>query len=158
MSATISVPVLWDANDQFINSKLQPVHIDAIVISEVLKPAGFNAQNYLAPASVTTLFVKDPILGGLYLAMTNLQWQATIRGSFPVNGGSGTSIQTYSKVYSIVAESATIADATLSGSTILEITKGGIALSPTTYSFAGSTITFTSNLEDGDVVIVLYKK
>lgn len=158
MSATISVPVLWDANDQFINSKLLPVHIDAIVISEVLKPAGFNAQNYLASPSVITLFVKDPLLGGLYLAMTNLQWQAAIRASFPDSGGSGSNTQTYSQIYSIVAESATITDSVLSGSTILEITKGGIALSSTRYSFAGSTITFTSNLEDGDVVIVLYKK
>ncbi len=159
MSATISVPVLWDANDQFIDSNLFPVNIAAIVIGEVLKPAGFNAQNYLAQPSVITLFVKDPLLGGLYLAMTNLEWQAAIRNSLPTTGGSGgTTPQDYSKSYSISSETNTITDAVLSGSTILTITKGGIGLNPVTYSLTASTITFTNNLEDGDIVVVLYKK
>lgn len=146
----ISVPVLWDANGQFLNGELQAVGADALVIGEVQKPTGPSVPPYQNQPTVTTLFVKDKIFGALYLNMTSLQWQAAIRAAT----GSPSPIE-QTKTYHPVVSGNTITDPALTGATILFASIGGIAISPAGL-LSGDVLTFAQDLNGSEVIVTFY--
>lgn len=75
MSVKISVPVLWDENNNFLNGELFGVDAEAQVIGVVQKPTGKTVPPYTSTDLVDTVYVKDKVLGGLYLQLTLAQWQ-----------------------------------------------------------------------------------
>jgi hypothetical protein len=78
MASSVSVPVLWNANNDFLAGTLMGVKSDAYVVGIVSKPSGLGIPGYPPPASVDTLLVKDKYLGDLYLNITLEQWRGAI--------------------------------------------------------------------------------
>lgn len=81
MANKVSVPVLWNANNDFLNSTLMGVSADAYVVGVVPKPSGIGIPGYAPPDAVDTLLVKDKSLGDLYLYLSLEEWRDAISGA-----------------------------------------------------------------------------
>ena len=152
----IFAPVWFDGNGQFLNDQQLAVNSDSIVVGTVLKPAGYSTPPYPNPTQVSTLEVKDPNLGVLYLSWTLLQWQTAVNTAANPGSGGGTGVNAITKQYNIASPSLTIIDGVLSGVTINLVFLNGIQVDSSQWSFAGDTITFASTLNALDIVTVQY--
>lgn len=152
MGFKISVPVWFDGNDAFLNGELFGVDSASQVIGVVPKPTGPSVPPFTTSFTVNTLYVKDPVYGGLYLAMTLAQWQAAIR----VASNTAASTNIISRNFYITSPTTTITDPDFIDANILEIWQGGIQLDTTTIDLTGDTLTFPYTLQDG-VVNVLFE-
>lgn len=155
MGLPITVPVLWDANDQYFNGALLTIDSEALVIQQALKPAGPFVIPYNNPVLVTTLLVKDKIQGGLYLNLTWLGWQALVRAA---SGSPGPKLlqKTYN-ITLVLQEGTTIVDPALIGATLETVAKSGVSLDPTgVLDNTTGTLTIASGLVTGDWVSITY--
>lgn len=97
MGLKIGVPVLYDGNNQFLNNQIVGVDVLSIVVGIVQKPSGPSVVPGTV-SSVNTLFVTDPVLGGLYLSMTRAEWESqasaasSVSTAAPQSSGDGASI------------------------------------------------------------------
>jgi hypothetical protein len=146
----ISVPVLWDANNQWLNGELQAVDVEALIIGEVQKPIGPFVPPYQNPSTTTTLFVKDKTFGGLYLSVTLLQWEALIRAA---SGSPAPLLKT--NVYTISTSTNTITDPAFTGGTIIAAWIGGVSVDVTGL-LTGDTLTFGQDLNGAKVGVTFY--
>jgi|GEM_PF-3997674 len=78
MSLTVSAPVLWDGEGNFLNGALVGIEASAIVVGYVNKPSGPSIPFQANPSSIPVqcLQLKDRRLGTLYTTLTLPQWQA----------------------------------------------------------------------------------
>lgn len=154
MSIKIPIPVLWDSDNNFLNSNIVSVDASSVVIGTVPKPQKIYPPQAV-PVLVNTLEIKEPNFGGLYLNVPLAVWQAAIRAA---SGTPAPLVQT--RIYTInstQAGSNTITDAALAGITIIAIWQNGQELNPTTIIYAGSSLTFpASSLGIGDTVGVIF--
>lgn len=149
------VPVWFDGNNQFLNGALIGVGSDANVVGIVKKPNGHFAPG-TPITTIDTLYIRDKILGGLYLNMTLLQYNtlAGLTASSPNQEKNFTS--------TISGTPTTITSALLYNATITKVSKNGTGVDIRTITYSSNvaaltgTITFGSALTNGDVIEVLY--
>lgn len=153
---TILAPVLFDGNDQFLGGQLLGVRSDAIVVGTVQKSVNIvpapTTPGVLPTHLVDTLFVKDTVLGGLYLSWTMAQWDAAL-GQTQTSPNSG---RTYT--VTITGTPSTVQSNSLINAVITQVSVNGIIVDERTITFDSSTgtITFSSSLSTTDVVQVNY--
>ena len=150
MGLKISVPVLWDANNQWLKGELQAVDIEALIIGEVQKPTGPSVPPFQNQPTTTTLFVKDKTFGGLYLSVTWAQWDALIRA---ISGSVAPMVQT--KTFTISTSTNTITDPVFTGATVLAAWVGGVG-EDVTGLLSGDTLTFGQDLNGAKVAVTFY--
>lgn len=154
MGLSITVPVLWDANDQYFNGALLTIDSEALVIEQALKPTGPYVLGSV-PVLTTTLLVKDKIQGGLYLNLTWIQWQALVRAA----SGSPAPLlipKTY-YITDVSQEGTTIVDSALIGATLETVAKSGVGIPPVSVlNSTTGTLTISSGLVVGDWVSITY--
>ncbi len=147
--ATVNVPVLWDSNDSFMNSGLVQANVLSVVVGEVLKPNRVYPPSAI-PTTQTTLRIMETSRGELFLNMTLAAYQTLLRAS-----ASGSGVTPVLAIYNITETTSTITDPALEGATILSLWKNGANMDPTGL-LVGDTITFSSELADGDTVGIVY--
>ena len=154
MGQKIPAPVWYDGNDAFLGGLLMAVDSEAQVIGPVQKPTGHSVPPFSTTGVQNTLYVKDPVLGGLFLNLTLDQWQAAIRKA-TVSPAPALMTKTYT-IPPSGAGTSTITDTALTNVTFTEIWLNGIALDIGTVTYAGDTLTFPSPFGSGDVVGVVF--
>lgn len=145
----ITVPVLWDANNNFLNNALVSVDTSSVVVTIVPKPLKVYPPNNV-PTLQTTIQIKAPEHDTLYVNMPLSAYQAAIRTA---SGSAEPLIMT--KMYSIASASTTITDPVLTGATLVAVWQNGVNLN-ITGMLTGDVLTFPSSLEPGDTVGVIY--
>ena len=149
------VPVWYDGNNQFLNGALIGVNSDANVVGVVQKPVGHSVPGYPV-ATKDTLFIKDTILGGLYLNMTAAQFYALagLTASSPN--------QEKNLTVTISGTPSSVTSALLYNATVNKVSKNGTGVDIRTITYSSNavaltgTITFGSALANADVIEILY--
>lgn len=154
MALKIPAPVWYDGNDAFLGGLLMTVDSQAQVIGTVPKPTGHSVPPFSTTGVQNTLYVKDPVLGGLFLNYTLDQWQAAIRKA-SVSAAPNIIAKTYTIAPSD-AGTTTITDPALTNVTFVEIWQNGIQLSIGSVIYAGDTLTFPNPFGSGDVIGVVF--
>jgi hypothetical protein len=158
MATRVSAPVLWNANNDFLNGSLVGVSVDAYVVGVVSKPSGLGIPGYAQPDSVDTLLVKDKALGDLYLLLSLAEWRTLIQ---PPQQSPNNDIPLTYTVGTDTPASDTIENGDLYNFTVVDVWIDGIQQDIRTLTFdpdSGSgngKITFPDALERGQVVGIL---
>ena len=151
----IMVPVWYDGNNQFLNGALIAVNSDASVVGIVQKPTGHFVPGY-PKTKMDTLYIRDTILGGLYLNMTRAQFNtlAGLTASSPN--------QEKNLTVTISGTPTTVTSASLYNATVNKVSKNGTGVDIRTITYSSNpialtgTITFGSALANADVIEILY--
>lgn len=156
MTYPVPVSVWFDGNNKFMNGQTINIQSDALAVGIVQKPTGHVIPGFGPQGLQNTLYVKDRILGGLYLNMTLQQFLTAI--------GKTAQSANKEKIYTvtIVGTPSSITAADLYNVTLTQVTIGGVAVDNRTlgYSFSDinktGTVTFSTPLTSTSVVQVGY--
>lgn len=164
MSFKISVPVLYDGNKVYLANRLTTVDSLSKIVGPVQMPSGRVIPGFAPSSYTTTLQIKEPTLGVLYLSITLTQWQqlcvnanaqeAGTPGAIP--SGSSSKVLTYT-IGTDKPAGATITDPALMNVTLLEIWIDGASYDIRTipYGPAGGDLTFSPALVNDQTVSIL---
>lgn len=156
MTYPVPVSVWFDGNNKFMNGQTINIQSDALAIGIVQKPTGPVILGFGPSGLQNTLYVRDRILGGLYLNMTLQQFLTAI--------GKTAQSANKEKIYTvtIVGTPSSITAVDLYNVTLTQVTIGGIAVDQRTISYSSDdtnktgTVTFGSSLSSTSVVQVGY--
>lgn len=158
MATRVSAPVLWNANNDFLNESLMGVSVDAYVVGVVPKPSGVGIPGYAPPDSVDTLLVKDKALGDLYLSLTLDEWRLLIQP--PQQSPNNSKPLTYT-VGTDTDVSDTITNSDLYNVTIIEVWVDGVQVDIRTLTYTPDngdgtgSLLFPEELARGQVVGII---
>lgn len=154
--ASISVPALYDNNNQFLNGTLVSIDVNSIVVGTEAKPQYPVIPGYAATL-VDTLRVADPNRGTFYLYMTLAEYEAAISASIQdINKEITTKYTIGASPVSVITDSANLFNVTINA---ILVDNGPIDISTVTYTpLTDSTITFPTPLPATSVVQIIYNK
>lgn len=153
--AKVSIPVLWDGSNQFLNGALISIDARSFASGIVSKPAGKFVPPFVGEVGfVNTLEIKDPTLGTYFAQLTLSQWQTLVSSATQdpnkektanFTAAANQTVFTSTSLYNIVPN-------------VVFVNGNKENASAYTYSSSSpnGTISFVSGLSLNDVVTVLY--
>ena len=157
--AKVTIPVLWDGSNQFLNGALVTVDSQSIVSGPVSKPAGQYVPPYIGEVGfVACLEIKDLNQRIFYTTLTLPQYQAIVSGD--------TQDPNKEKIYELTATSGqtTVTNAALYNIQVIQVEVNGVILDPATITYSTNpianpptgTVGFGKALTTGDKAVIQY--
>ncbi len=156
MSYPVPVSVWFDGNGKFMNGQTINIQSDALAVNIVQKPTGPVIPGFAPRGLQNTLYVRDKILGGLYLNMTLREFETAV--------GKTAQSPNKEKIYTttISGTPTTVTAAELYNVTLTQVAIGGVAVDQRTISYSSDdatkmgTVTFNAPLTPTSVVQIGY--
>lgn len=154
--ASISVPALYDNNNQFLNGTLVSIDINSTIVGTEQKPQYPAIPGYATPF-VSTLRVADPNRGTFYLNMNMTQYEVAVSAALQdINKEITTKYTIGASPVSTITDTTHLFNITINA---ILVDNGPIDISTITYTpLTDSTITFPTPLPATSVVQIIYNK
>lgn len=157
----ISVPVLWDEDNNFLNGSPYSIDAKSVYVGTVQKPTAIFPPNAI-PTLQSCLQINDPDLGTLYVDLTFAQYYALMADVVTPVGKNMYRLEFTVGDPGFPAETTQIQTDTLIGATVTAISIGGVNISFLGVDFENTTsegrITFLDILILGDIYVISYYK